>query len=103
MVEQGKYQGLTEDPAPAIFLPILQSPSTSTWLVVHITRDSVAVGAAIRGRLRELDAGLPIYVQPHIAEMDPILFGPRMATAGLGVLGFMGAMLAITGVFGMAA
>jgi ABC-type antimicrobial peptide transport system permease subunit len=30
------------------------------------------------------------------------LFGPRIATAALGVLGFMGAMLAITGVFGMA-
>ena len=30
-------------------------------------------------------------------------FGPRMATASLGVLGVMGAMLSVTGIFGMAA
>ena len=67
------------------------------------TRSGVALGAAIRLRLRALDAGLPVYVQTRVGEMDPILFGPRMATLALGVMGLMGAMLAITGVFGMAA
>jgi len=32
-----------------------------------------------------------------------VLFGPRMATASLGVLGAMGAMLSVTGIFGLAA
>ncbi len=103
VVEQGKYEGLTEDPAPAIFLPILQAPSTDTWLVVHSQRDPVALAAAMRGRLRDLDAGLPVYIQTHLGEMGPIMFGPRMATVALGVMGLMGVMLAITGVFGMAA
>ena len=103
IVEQGKYEGLTEDPAPAIFLPILQSPSSTTWIVMHSERDPVSLGAAIRVRLRELDAGLPVYIQTRVGEMDPKLFGPRMATLALGVMGLMGAMLAITGVFGMAA
>jgi predicted permease len=75
IAEQGKYESLTEDPAPTIFLPILQSPTTATWLVVHSNRDPVALAAAIRGRLRELDAGLPVYIQTHIGEMGPILFG----------------------------
>jgi ABC-type antimicrobial peptide transport system permease subunit len=35
--------------------------------------------------------------------MDVILFGPRMATVSLGVLGLMGMMLSVTGIFGMAA
>ena len=35
--------------------------------------------------------------------MDIPLFGPRMATISLGVMGLMGAMLSITGIFGMAA
>ncbi len=26
---------LTENPQPAMFLPILQSPSSSTWLVIR--------------------------------------------------------------------
>jgi predicted permease len=103
MVEQGKYEHLTEDPALAIFLPILQSPATSTWLIVHSNRDPLALAVAMRGRLRELDAGLPMYIQTRIGEMDPILFGPRMATLALGVMGLMGAMLALTGIFGMAA
>lgn len=103
IAEQGKYESLTEDPLPTIFRPILQSPSSSTWLIVHSERDPVALGAAMRKRLHELDPGLPVYVQMWAGEMDPILFGPRMATAALGVMGFMGAMLALTGVFGMAA
>jgi predicted permease len=103
LAEQGKYDRLTEDPMPTIYRPILQSPSTATWLIVHSQRDPVALGAAMRKRLHELDPGLPVYVQTRIGEMDPILFGPRMATLALGVMGFMGAMLALTGVFGMAA
>jgi ABC-type antimicrobial peptide transport system permease subunit len=35
--------------------------------------------------------------------MATLLFGPRMATIALGVLGMMGGMLSITGIFGMAA
>jgi predicted permease len=103
VVEQGKYEHLTEDPAASIFLPILQNPATSTWLVVHSKRDPMALGTAMRSRLRELDAGLPVYIQTREGEMDPILFGPRMATLALGVMGMMGALLAVTGVFGMAA
>ena len=103
VVEQGKYESLTEDPAPAIFVPILQAPSTDTWLVVHSNRDPVGLATAMRSRLHNLDAALPVYIQTHIGEMGPIMFGPRMATVALGLMGLMGAMLAITGVFGMAA
>ena len=36
-------------------------------------------------------------------ELDSALFASRVATVSLGVLGMLGAMLAITGIFGMAA
>jgi predicted permease len=103
IAEDGKYNSLTENPTPAMFLPILQSPSNSTWLVVRSNRDPQQVGPAIRSTLRQLDAGLPVYIQTRYKELDAILFGPRMATLSLGVLGVMGAMLAVTGIFGMAA
>jgi predicted lysophospholipase L1 biosynthesis ABC-type transport system permease subunit len=103
IAEDGKYNSLTEDPQPAMFLPILQSRSTSTWLVVRSNRDPQQLGTAIRSSLRQLDSGLPVYVQRREQELDPILFGPRMATLALGVLGVLGAMLAVTGIFGMAA
>lgn len=103
LAEEGKYSSLTENPAPAIFLPILQSPSSATWLLVHSNNDPAALAAAVRKSLGELDPGLPLYIQTRIEEMDAMLFGPRMATLALGIMGLMGAMLSITGIFGIAA
>jgi predicted permease len=99
----GKYASLTENPQAVMFLPILQSPASETWLVVRSNRDPDQLGAALRSTLRQLDEGLPVYVQTWYKELEVNLFGPRMATISLGVLGVMGAMLAITGIFGMAA
>ncbi|MGB9408414.1 MAG: FtsX-like permease family protein, partial [Terracidiphilus sp.] len=104
VVEDGKYTpNLAETPHTAIFLPILQSPSTETWLVVRSNHESQQLTAAIRGKLRELDAGVPAFIQTWDEEMDGALFAPRVATMALGVLGLIGAMLSITGIFGMAA
>ena len=103
IAEDGKYGSLTEDPQPVMFLPILQSASSSTWLVVRSNRDLQELGAAIRSTLRQLDGGLPVFIQTRYQELDTTLFGPRMATLSLGVMGVMGAMLAVTGIFGMAA
>ncbi|HYL86565.1 MAG TPA: FtsX-like permease family protein, partial [Candidatus Angelobacter sp.] len=103
IVEDGKYGTLTEDPQPAMFFPILQSPSSSTSLVVRSSRDPAQLSPAIRRALHGLDGGLLINVQTWYKEMDGILFPSRAATIALGVMGVMGAMLAITGIFGMAA
>jgi len=103
ITEQGKYDHLAEDPIAAMFLPILQWPSSQTWLVVRSSRDPKQLGPAIRSSLRQLDAGLPVRIETRYKELDPALFGPRLATIALGVLGLMAAMLAVTGVFGMAA
>ncbi len=103
VTEDGKYNSLTEDLQPAMFLPILQWPSSQTWLVVRSGVNPRQLGPAIRGTLRQLDAGLPVYITTRYKELDAALFGPRIATISLGVLGVMGAMLSITGIFGMAA
>jgi predicted lysophospholipase L1 biosynthesis ABC-type transport system permease subunit len=99
----GKYSTLTEDPHPAMFLPLLQWPSGSPWMVVRATRDPQQLGAALRGTLHQLDPGLPVQIEKRYDEMAAVLFGPRMATVALGVLGVMGVMLSITGIFGLAA
>jgi predicted permease len=103
IAEQGKYHSLTEDPQPAMFLPLLQSSSSETWMVVRSNRDSQQLGPAIRNTLRELDSALPVYIQTWVKELDHSLFASRMATLSLGALGMMGAILSITGIFGMAA
>jgi predicted permease len=103
IVEDGKYDSLTEDPQPAMFLPILQSPSSQTYLAVRSDRDLTQLAAAVRSTVRELDAGLPLYMGPWNKELDTTLFGSRMAAMALGVMGAMGAMLSVTGIFGLAA
>jgi ABC-type antimicrobial peptide transport system permease subunit len=52
--------------------------------------------------LRGLDPGLPLTLVTWQKELDSALFAARTATVSLGVLGILGAMLAVTGIFGMA-
>ena len=103
VVEDGKYLSLNEDPQPAIFLPSLQSSSGSFYMVVRSERDPEQLAAAMRSKLRELDAGLPVTIATWKTVLSLVLFPSQMATVSLGVLGLMGAMLSITGIFGMAA
>jgi predicted permease len=104
IVEDGKYSpNITEELRPAAFLPILQSPSTDAWLVVRSNGNPRQLAAALRTKLRDLDSGLPFFIQTWNEAMDGALFPSRMAALSLGVLGVMGAMLAATGIFGMAA
>jgi hypothetical protein len=103
IAEDGKYTSLTEAPMAAMFLPILQWPSSQTTMMVRSNRDPKELGLALRTALRQLDAGLPLYIATRSEQLDTALFGARMATISLGVLGVMAAILAITGIFGMAA
>ena len=103
VAEDGKYGTLTEDPHPAMFLPVLQFPGGSSWMVVRSSRDPKQLGTAIRTTLHQLDAGLPVTIETRYDEIGANLFPSRMATIALGVMGIMGAMLSITGIFGMAA
>jgi len=104
IVEDGKYTpNITEGPRPAMFLPILQSPSTDTWLVVRSSGNPQQLAEAIRTKLGNLDSGLPSFLQTWNEGMDGALFASRMAAVSLGILGLMGALLSITGIFGMAA
>jgi predicted permease len=103
VAEDGKYGTLTEDAHPAMFLPLLQWPSNTAWMVVRSNRDPQQLGASIRRALHQVEAGLPVEVEKRHDEMVASLFGPKMATIALGILGAMGAMLSITGIFGLAA
>lgn len=103
IVETGKYENLTEDPQAAMFLPVLQSPVKETWLVVRSQRNPQQLAPDMKRALQSLDAALPFSIQTWNKVLDITFFPPRIATDSLGVLGLMGAMLAVTGIFGMAA
>jgi predicted permease len=102
VVEDGKYETLTEDPQPAMFYSFLQQPSNITSIIVRSRRDTQETAAALQRSLRSLDPALPLEIKTWSSELDSALFAARVATVALGVLGLLGAMLAVTGIFGMA-
>jgi len=104
IAESGRYKGVTDDSALALFLPILQSPTPATNLVIRSSGDPRQVAGAIKARLRNLDRGLPVYIETWGRQLNDFAFFPsHVAVVSLGVLGIMGAMLSVTGIFGMAA
>lgn len=103
VAEDGRYLSLAEDPQPAVFVPSVQWPSSSAYLIVRSSSDPEQLAAAMRSKLHQLDAGLPVDTQTWNSLLAVVQFPSRMATMSLGVLGFMGAILSITGIFGMAA
>jgi hypothetical protein len=109
IVEDGKYENLTESLKPVVFVPALQSPSAEMSVIVRGapaaggSGDPQALAVAMRTKLRELDPGLPCFIQPWTTAMGLVLFPSRMAAMALGILGVMAALLAITGIFGLAA
>ncbi len=103
VVEDGKYQSITQDQQPAMFLPSMQSPASASFLVVRSQRDPQQLAAAMRTKLHQLDSGLPVDTKTWTELLATVLFPSRVATLCLGVMGMMGAMLSVTGIFGMAA
>jgi predicted permease len=103
VVEDGKYETLTEDPKPAMFFSFLQVPASDTWLIVRSQRDPHEIAAALQRSMHRLDPALPLEIRTWNSELGSALFPARVATVSLGVFGLLGAMLAITGIFGMAA
>ena len=103
VAEDGKYISLTEDQQPAMFLSALRSPAPDAYFMVRSRRDPQQLAAAIRARFHTLDAGLPVDTETWTQLMEVVMFPSRVATLALGVMGMLGAMLAVTGIFGMAA
>jgi len=103
IAQDGKYESLAEDLQPAMFLSGLQWPATSMSLVVRAARDPQQLVGSVKDTVKGLDPGLPLNIVKWRQELESALFPSRMATISLGVLGVIGAMLSITGIFGMAA
>jgi predicted permease len=103
VVEDGKYESLTEDPTPAMFFPLPQNREGYTTLVVRSQLPPEQVTPALNRILMGIDSSLPFTIQPWQDSLALVLFPARVATAALGVMGALAAMLAITGIFGMSA
>lgn len=103
VVEDGKYESLTEPAKAAMFLPLAQVPEGDTTLVVRSQLSEAEVASALHQTLTRIDSSLPLTIHSWTNALDLVLFPARIATVALGIMGMLAAILAITGVFGMAA
>jgi len=103
VVEDGKYQSLTENTKPAVFRPIMQASSHDTVLLVKSHRESAEIAAAMRKAIAGVDSGIAIsHVSSWTEALGLATFPARAATIALGLLGALAVMLAVTGIFGLA-
>jgi predicted permease len=103
IVEDGKYDSLTEEPSPAVFYPLAQTLNSRTTLVLRSQLPPADAAKALNSILTGIDPALPISISSWPTSMSLVLFPARVAAASLGVMGLLAAMLALTGTFGVAA
>lgn len=103
MAEDGKYHDLEELPQPVIYLPLSQSEPGETVFVVRSRRAPNEMAAALERALHRIEPNVPMTVQSWPDALASELFPARVATVALDVMGLLAAMLAVTGIFGMAA
>jgi ABC-type antimicrobial peptide transport system permease subunit len=102
LVEDGKYQNLTEAAQPAVFQPMLQRYNTTTTLIVRSRQPETEMVEQMRGAVKRLDHQLPLYGTGSLQEMLGLVFLPtRAAAIALSAFGLLAIMLAATGIHGL--
>jgi len=104
VVEDGKYESLTESRAPAVFWPILQQYNSTTTLEVRSARPATEMVGEMRRAISRLDPELPVYGAGSLGEMLGFAYFPtRAAAIALSAFGVLAIILAATGIHGLVA
>ena len=104
VVEDGKYESLTESQQPVVFWPILQSYNPTTTLEVRSSLPATQMVSEIRRTMANLDPELPLYGVGGLEQMLGFAFLPtRAAALALSAFGALAIMLAATGIHGLVA
>jgi len=91
-------------PRPTVYVPYMQVPVRSTGLVIRTARDPLALAAAVREAVRNLDPNLAIYelkTLERVIQQEAIALN-YMAVL-MGVFGVLGLILSAMGVYAIMA
>ena len=103
VVEDGKYHNLMESPEAAVFVPLSQDAASEVVLVVRSSLAPKEIAAALREALSRVQPNVPVTLHTWPEALERVLYPARAAAFALGVMGLFAVMLAVTGIFGMAA
>jgi predicted permease len=102
VTEDGKYHAITDPPQPVVYLPLPQNEQARTVFVVRSDRAQNEIAAAIERTLSGSEPNAQITVQSWPDVIEGALAPARVAAVALGVMGLLAAVVAVTGIFGMA-
>jgi predicted permease len=104
VVEDGKYETLTENPKETVFFAMLQSYSPTTLILARSRRPESEVAAEMRTTIQRLDPNLAVYGVGGLREMLGLVYLPmHAAVITLGAFGGLALMLCLTGIYGLSA
>src|SRR6202042_605375 len=92
-----------ESPQPVVYLPLAQSEDSSVVFVLRSRLAPNQITARLASTLSGIEPGAPLTMETWRNSLEEVLFPAKAATVALGVMGLLAAMLAVTGIFGMAA
>ena len=103
IVEDGKYHDMQESSQPVVYLSSSQNDQGESIFVVRSQRTASEMAAALQRTLGSIEPNVSIPIENWSDTLQDQLLPARAATVALGVMGLLAAMLAVTGIFGMAA
>src|SRR5436309_2596908 len=103
VAEDGKYHNMQESPQPVVYLSLSQNEPDNVIFVARSRRAMNEMAATLERTLTGLEPDAQIKVRSWPDALGGMLFPARTATLSVGVMGVLAAMLAVTGIFGMAA
>jgi len=91
--------------APAIYVPMAQSPAFAAWIVVRTgTGDPLTFTENLRQTVRDLDPNLPLFeIRPMHEVLSRAMFFPKLLGVMFGIFGVVAVLLAAIGLYGVLA
>jgi len=105
IVKTGHYLAVNEAPAPYVYVPYEQNPRSRMTLIVESVGDAGALAKPLRDAVRSIDGNMPVFNLRTVAT----LYQSRVTDTWLncfqmvGTMGFIGLVLATTGLYGLVA
>jgi putative ABC transport system permease protein len=97
------HLGLDEEDVPMFYTPHTQQPSYHTMtLVVRTSADVPGLVSAVRGELKQMDAGVPLYQARTIEQvLSRVTAQPRLRASLVALFAGLAFLLAALGVYGV--
>jgi predicted permease len=101
VVEDGKYTMLSEKPQLYAALPLLQSYSGMSSLIVRTSSDPSKMVSVVRSEVARIDPRMPITSAPVAEKLSLALLPVRIGAVLFGAFGLLAAALTAIGIYGV--